>query len=190
MGETGAFVKDLEPIAKVDENVQLIGGGSVVFARIVYIEPLPSIRHDFGSLSAGSSTSPTEFTELRMPEDELGQFRLAPLDNITFQVNQKRSTQRFATQQTVSSIEASVFRDNLSEIFVLELDAPFLTVTNPTSSTLPKTRVVASGFRYQLDRLVGKPAKFTTVPVAGAALRPRRKGTDTARTLGVKAGIR
>jgi len=189
MGESGTFAKDLEPIAKVDENLKIIGGGSTVFAKIVYIEQIPSIRHDFGSLSPGSSTSPTEYTELRMPEDELGQFRLTPIDNITFQVNQKRSTQRFATQQTIASIEPSLLRDNLTELFVLELDAPFITVTNPTGDTLPKTRIIASGFRYQLERLVGQPAKFTTVPVAGAALRPRRKGTDTSRTLGVKVGL-
>jgi len=168
MGE-GAFAYEFSPVARVGENLFLIPLNRYV--TIKYIEPIPGKIIDFGSLDAGESTPTTELTDMEMPEDEIGQYRIKVLDDITVTVYQKRGVGRFSTKNVLYPItpdsDTLSSHANSTEIFVYGDDAPWVQVTNSGTVPILKSRIWIQGFRYVVETLEEAPAKYTAIPIWG-----------------------
>lgn len=160
-----------EPIVKVDDYVKLIPLNRVF--KVIYIEPLDLPPKDFGPIPASSPAAPAviadvQWTELIMPGDELGHFRITPIDDIAITISQPKAAKRFTTKNALSAMGLPTPLDprlQTREIFVYEDGAPYITIINPMFYPQPTTRVKALGYRYVLEPAVGARVA-TAIPVA------------------------
>ena len=177
------FLKDFEPVCKVGQILMLgepmkSGAKRSNMAQVLFIEPVPLITKDFGSLSAGSSSSLTEMdTELEVEANQLLQLRIIPCDDIEITVKQPRGVGKFSTRYTTSSLklmpESNAFqRFQESEMFIRENDVIYLEVKNPTKYTQSRNKVAFVGYKYLLRYLSVAEARkitiYTWVPTFGA----------------------
>lgn len=104
MTELRAFRTDFEPIARVDERVLLIPQYKLY--EVVWVQAVQPIVKDFGSLTSGSSSTKTELdTELELEENELGQWRIEPIDDVKVAVFLLSANRMFSTRYTDTYIE-------------------------------------------------------------------------------------
>ncbi|RLJ08586.1 MAG: hypothetical protein DRP12_00025 [Candidatus Aenigmatarchaeota archaeon] len=156
---------DLEPVALPGENIVILPDNKPF--RVAWIEPLPAIDKDFGSLAAGAETGDTEVTDVYTDENQLVQFRIIPLDDVEVTVKQPRAKGRWVTKVVQAKLIKDNPHDNLAEMFQFEDRGLFFNVKNPTSYTLPASRVRLVGFRFVLEPLSEMPEKKTYVVVGG-----------------------
>ena len=168
-----------EPIAKVGENIILVPlesysldkAGRPRYFKVTHIEPLPAIYHDFGSISASSEVTDKEISNLYLHDNQLGQYRIYPLDDIVIKVKQPKSSKRYATKNYVSSIDAFTYPDNLREIFIFEDEnATYFDVSNPNNYAISKARAKFVGWKFILEPIVVTsaediPKTYTVVPL-------------------------
>ncbi|RLF95985.1 hypothetical protein DRN58_10100 [Thermococci archaeon] len=168
------YAKDFEPVCKVGENIKLSDG---TVAVVEFIEPVPLITKDFGSLSAGASSTLTELdTELEVEKNQLLQIRIVPLDDIEVTVKQPRGVGKYSTRYTSSALKLlpkDVFQHSQeSEIFIKEEGVIYVEVKNPTEYTLPRSKVAFLGYKYILKKYPPEQAaritKYTWVPTFGS----------------------
>ena len=170
----GAFKHWLEPVAMPGENLRL--DPLNIYVKIRYYEEIPGFIEDFGALASGNSTAITEVENMEMSENQVGQFRIKPLDDIDIQVYQGRGVGRFAIKNVLCTIlplteQLSPYY-NSTELFVYEDEPPWFQVTNNGTIDLKKTRVLIQGFRFVVETLKEAPTKYTVIPVAGWGSRP------------------
>jgi len=168
-----------EPLCLIDQTIVPIEPGVPKPAwkayKVVWIEPLPEIIKDFGSLTAtapGNIKAIQEFKELTLPDNELGQWRIAPFyDDIKVSFNQPKTVGRFVTVEVMCKVGLEIWKINptlsRTELYTLGKGFPYLTIENATKYNLPMSRVIAQGFRFQLEPLPALPAQYTVVPIVG-----------------------
>jgi hypothetical protein len=163
-----------EPVAKVGDNLWLLPGDHPKsgYYRVLFVEPIFEIQHDFGTLAAGGSVEDVEIEDLYMADNELAQYRLQLLDDFKVKVKQPLAKTRFGTDKLITEITA--FSQQLAqpelhrnEIFVIEDEKVLFTATNPTKYTSVKNRMRAFGYRYVLEKLPAPVTPFTAVNVGG-----------------------
>ena len=171
-----------EPIAKVGENLILIppssycvdNNGRLVFYKITFIEPLPEIIKDFGAVSASSSVTDQEVTELYVYDNQLAQYRIYPISDVQIKVKQPKASTRYATKNTVSYISKFTKPDNLREIFIFsDKNATYFDIINPRAEALSESLVRFVGWKFILapiivDSLQQLPKTYTVVPLETA----------------------
>lgn len=180
MKERFPFKEEFEPVVNIGENLQLLPlkdeKTGFKYVRVLYIESLPFLEHDFGVIAAGVVTPQTNFTELHMIDNELGQFRVIPLVDDLFitTLAQPKAQYRWVTKNSSwqSLYEIDDPRNNpmmekyhLNEIFQHEDDGLWMQLT--TVGGLAASPVGCYGFRYVFERLEKKPTVFTPIPVRG-----------------------
>ena len=83
MKERFPFREGFEPIVNVGENLCLLPLTDTAtvkkYVKVIYIESLPFLEHDFGAVVAGVESDEIEFEELHMNDSELGHFRILPI---------------------------------------------------------------------------------------------------------------
>jgi len=131
--------------------------------KVVWLEPIPLLIHDFGSIAAGKAKDKVKVETLKMPKSELGHFRFKVLDDVEVELYQPKATARFATVTEVGKVDFRAF----GEVFVWEDAVPYMTVRNPTRYDLPMSRVAFSGYRLQLERLPEVPPVYAFAPISG-----------------------
>lgn len=179
MKERFAFKEEFEPVVNIGEIVQLFPlkdkETGWKYVKVLYIEALPLLQHDFGVIAAGA-VAQVEFIELYMDADEFGQFRVVPVvDDFTLdQLAQPRANRRWVTQNSnwQSLFEVADPRNNplmekyhLNEIFQHEDDG--LWVVPSSVGGLAVSTIACYGFRYVFEVLKKKPTVFTPIPVRG-----------------------
>lgn len=173
-----AFQLEFKPVALVDENIglyQYVAKKKPRFFTVQFIEPLNPVEHDFGGLAAETNTGDTEIPgdRLYLPELEMGQYLIIPLDDVYVKIKQPLAKSRWVTKGQTTELRKRYYAYeplkamNLGQIFVFEDEKIFFDVQNPTKYPILKARVIFPGFRFVLEELVEKPAKFTWVPVEG-----------------------
>lgn len=169
-----AFQPEFKPIARVGENILCQPEDKYGYFKVLYLEPLPEIVHDFGPLDPDSETGDKEVTALYMPDGELAQYRIIPLDDIIItSLKQPLAKTRWSAknvnfQLTKTSLQQLMTSPmHISEIFVFEDEKVYFNVKNPTQYRQEKNRVKFIGFRYKLEKLRAKPPVYTVVPVEG-----------------------
>jgi len=179
MKERFAFKEEFEPVVNIGENVQLFPLKNKKtewkYVKVLYIESLPFLLHNFGVIAAGA-VAQVEFTQLYMDDNEFGQFRVIPLvDDLTLnQLDQPRASRRWVTRNSnwQSLYEFADPRMNpmmekfhLNEIFQHENDG--LWVVPSSIAGVANGLFGCYGFRYVFEKLDVKPAVFTPIPVRG-----------------------
>ena len=180
MKERFPFKEEFEPVVNVGENLQLLPlkdeKTGFKYVKVLYIESLPFLEHDFGAIAAGVPTAQIEFNQLYMDDNEIGQFRVIPVVDDVFITNlaQPRAQPRWTTRNSAwrSLYEIADPRNNplmekyhLNEIFQHEDDG--LWVILQSVGGVAVSTVACYGFRYVFERLEKKPTVFTPVPVRG-----------------------
>jgi len=175
--EVGPFQKDFTPVVAIDQAVRLMPVDR--FFRVVYVEPIPLIQHDFGSFTAGQTKSDQELDFLYMPDNELAQFRFIPVDNVIVTAfYQPRKRPKWITKSTGGMLPRGLdYQDtpveslNLTEFFQYEDTKLYVDLFAPEALTTSRIRFY--GFRYVLEELEAAPPVFTTIWYEG--LSPRGK---------------
>jgi len=180
MVEFLAHKVQFEPLVQIDMNVVPIEPGVPKARwrayRVVWLEPIPMVVKDHGALTATAPDNvkaDQEFTELRLPENELGQWRIGPWDDVKVAFKQPKTVGRFTTIELMVEVGLEIWRLsptlNTVEVFTLGRGVPFLTITNATAYDQPTSRVVAQGYRFQLEPLPELPAQYVVIPIVGKA---------------------
>ena len=180
MKERFAFKEEFEPVVNVGENVLFLGikekDTGLKYGKILYIEALPLLVHDFGVIAAGVPTPQTEFIELYLDDNEFGQFRVIPIvdDVLISNLAQPRANPRWITRNSAwtSLFEIADPRNNpmmekyhLNEIFQHEDDGLWVILTSVGGVAV--STVACYGFRYVYETLTKTPTVFTPIPVRG-----------------------
>lgn len=180
MKERFPFKEEFEPVVNMGENLQLLPLKSnktgELYAKVLYIESLPYMEHDFGAIGVGVTTAQISFAELHMGDHELGQFRIIPVvdDVLIAELAQPKAMRRWVTKNSswTSLAEWADPRNNplmekyhLDEIFQYEDDGIWVRLSSVGGVAV--STIGCYGFRYCLEILDRKPTVFTPVPVRG-----------------------
>ncbi|RLG82543.1 MAG: hypothetical protein DRO09_00165 [Thermoprotei archaeon] len=171
-----SFQIELVPVAKVDENIYLYYPKSSEvhgYYKVLYVEPLPLISHNFGSLDAKGVLTDQEVKALYVPDGWLAHYRILPREDVTVKVKQPGGQARWITKTGVAVLSLLGLGRKISEyaqlaeIFIYGDQTVKFEVVNNTYYPLPRCIVDFVGFRYKLEKLPTKPDKFTFVPLQG-----------------------
>lgn len=164
-----AFSLDFVPTVRVGENLELRKNDTDVlgYYRVKYIEPLPHKVHNFGAISAGSSTGDAEVSDLYMPDGELAAYEITPLDDVEITISQPKAKKRYAAKSYVHYI-TPLTPAVQARLFMWEDEKVYFDVKNPTRYSRDKLRALYHGWRFVCEKLDVKPPQFTTIPVEGA----------------------
>ena len=179
MKERFPFKEGFEPIVNVGENLCLLPlqdkNTGLKYVKVLYIEALPFHITNFGVIAAGV-TGDTEYTNLYVEDNEIGQFRIVPLVDDLFitYLAQPRANRRWVTKNATwqSLYEIGDPRDNplmekyhLNEIFQHEDDGMWIQLTSVGG--VAAGNIGEYGFRYVFEKLDERPTVFTPIPVGG-----------------------
>jgi len=164
---------EFEPALLTGQSARLhINASEFHDVRVVSWGYLPSHRHDFGSLTAGTASLSNDCSHIDMPDGELGQYRWRIVDpSVEVEMKHPASTQQWATQSYSTSTGANwrmrywdekdpelvqnwMFKS--SELWVFEQNTPrfdLYPVTGLSGASTPQGYVEFFGFRYALQRL-------------------------------------
>lgn len=172
MATQNAFGEGFTPVVRVGENLELQKSDteSLGYYKVLYIEPLPHHVHDFGALNTVASTGDTEVTDLYMPDGELAQYWIVPLDDIEVTVSQPKARKRYATKNYVHIITPFIWQvaPQLTRIYMWEDEKVYFDVKNPTKYNRAMHRFLTFGWRLILKKLSAKPPQSTPIPIEGA----------------------
>jgi len=167
----------VEPIVLPGETVGIWVNKQYTFSKVVYIEGVTRsdpIEFDFGAVNAGAGpTAITQLALLEMPDNEFGQFRCIPIDDLSFILYQGRADQRHKLNLRVATYtrftELTDPDGHTGEFYVYEDNWAFMSATNQTDYDVTTARVAFYGFRYVCDLLPeftakNPPREWTRVP--------------------------
>jgi len=167
---TGTFRKNFEPVADVEFNVGLIfHTGMIEYRKVEFVEPLPEYEHDFGSISAGAKTVPTQPEELKMGSLWLAQLRIFIVTaNVEIEAWQPKTIGKWGTAKVLFRVteHIPVEHSQVSEHFVWEDKPPYYVAYNTGTAAVTESLVRFRGFKFLLsDKLPEKPPQVIYVPV-------------------------
>jgi hypothetical protein len=162
------FATLFEPVVNPRENVRLIPINK--FYVVEYIEPIYDQIIDLGTVNSGASSSLHEATELDLKQLEMGQWRLLILDDFELIIKQPRATERGTTKtQSTRVTPYTIFLDpelKSTEIYTFEdKNRVYLQAENKGQYDV-YARVLAFGWKFMLEELTERPAKWTDIFVA------------------------
>lgn len=121
--------------------------------QIVYVEPIPTITKDFGSITSGSTSTGNKVTELEMEggtKSDYSDFfhvRMDVVDDIELTVKQPITTSRFQTLN--DDVAVNIFTPSeLTEVIIMEDGTLTIDCKNPGNYDLSQSRVKFYGWRY------------------------------------------
>jgi len=166
---------EFQPVVKLFENIGVYTTeGKWKYFQVAFIEPLPpseDLIKDFGAIAAGGSVSATDVTELELYENQIGQYRYFPLDDIMITVTQPRAITRYSikAKKVRVSMLSEVYDPSLrsTELYVFEDDYPQMAIENNGPIAVTQSRVQFFGYRIVGDPLPEKPDKVAFVTASG-----------------------
>lgn len=168
-----AFEPQFKPVVLPGENVEIIKSSApdvLGYYRVKYIEQLPGVTYNFGTVSSESTSGDKEITNLYMKDGEFAQYRAYVLSDIEVTVKQPKAKTRFTGKNYTHKIDAFTHQRDPTlketEMFVWEDEKVWLDAKNPTKRDLPLCRIVFFGFRFVVEK-IAKPPKFTTIAIEG-----------------------
>ena len=171
MGVTALYIpykKDFEPIVRINENVAIpLAGLQLNYFKVLYIEPVPLITIT-KSLSALEKSVAYTLDELKLNENEAGQWRLVIPDYVSILMKFPRAATKWVTQgQEAPATPVSMNMPNLLEFYTWKDYVPLLELTNPVNED-QLIRLFIWGFKYSLQPLEKPPKEYTILPVFSA----------------------
>lgn len=169
-----------EPVVKPRENIRIIPSltREPEFYTVEYVEPIFGLLIDLGTVNADSDGSLQELTDLDMDDYELGQFRILLLDDFDLIVKQPRAAERGTTKTKSTRITPyTLILDpelKTTEFFVFgDSTRIYLQPSNKCRHYPVWARVFIFGWKFMLEKLRERPAKYTDIPV-GVVTKARR----------------
>ncbi len=145
-----------EPAFEIGDTFAVITAqGTTKYYEVVFTEELQKSQdliEDFGSLASGATSSSNKITIIELEGSaktssdlsELGQWWMEVMDDIQCEVKLPSAQGLHKTRN--DEIRVDVNSGPVS-FFTFEDDVPYITVTNPTSYTISKSRVMFWGWR-------------------------------------------
>jgi len=163
------YKTQFEPLVRIEENIAIpVGAGKLRFFRVQYIEPVHPITVPV-SLESLDENVEYELEEIKLEDNEAGQWRLWIPDYIAVKMNYPRGTRKWTTKQTETrALPLSMAKQQLLEFFTYKDDVPILFIDNPIAEA-QDARIILWGLKYSLTPLVEKPREYTVLPVYSAA---------------------
>jgi len=146
----------MEPVAMPYHNVRIVYGNEVYYRQVTRMESIPPFQAvDVGAIAAGvTNANPTELVNLRMFNNEFGQFRWYPEDHMQVTMYLPQADGKFRLKSLVVPVDEMVCeRDpdlHLTEIFVWQDSTPWVTCLNYTDYPNARSRIIAMGFRFRV----------------------------------------
>jgi len=147
----------MEPIAQINHNVHIKYGDEDHYRRVTKFEPIPPFQAvNAGAIAAGATNAnPTEIANLRLFDNEFGQFRWYPIDHMQVTLYLPSAEGKYRLKQLMVPVDEMVVeRDpclHLTEIFIWEDHTPWVTCLNYTDYNIARSRIIAMGYRYRLE---------------------------------------
>ncbi len=148
----------MEPVAMPYHNVRIIYGSETRYRQVSRMEAIPPFQCvDVGAIGAGATNAnPTEIQNLRMFNNEFGQFRWYPIDHMQATLFLPQATGKYRLKQLMVPVDEMVVeRDpdlHLTEIFIWEDNTPWVSCLNYTDYANATSRIVAMGYRYAVTK--------------------------------------
>lgn len=168
------FATEFEPILLPGETAHLITATTKLDVECIAIGALPERVKDFGAITGAEWITDQENTDLELPNNELGQFRMRIVDDLRMEFNNLSPTKQWRTSKAVfylpqfPAVSAEDFLKQFyfkaSEFFTWEDDTPRFALYAPDGD-LAKSRVLFSGWRFRVKKIT-TPGKIT-IWVAG-----------------------
>lgn len=155
MGRSGLGL--VEPIALIGDNVALYKSNAWSYFRVALYEPIPWFQFlNIGAIAANTISALFNAGNLDMYDEEFGQFRWFPIDNV--QVLRRHPN---ATTNTLRTLQVPidmniVHRDpclHLTEFFTYEDERPQFQAINITNQALAQCRLIGGGWRFAIDEI-------------------------------------
>jgi len=163
------YKTQFEPLVRIEENIAIpIGAGNLKFFRIQYIEPVQPII-PLVSLDAYDKNKEKVLEEIKLEDNEAGQWRLWIPDYIAVKMNYPRGTRKWVTKETETyALPLSMAKQQVLEFYTWKDEVPVLYIDNPLAEA-QDARIILWGLKYSLTPLVEKPKEYTVLPVYSAA---------------------
>lgn len=168
MSDLRIYKEDFEPIARTDEVVLLLPDRKAY--KVLQVEPIQPIVKNFGALLMGASSNVTKLTELELEENELGQWRFEPLDDVQLALFCLAANRKFSTKYTNTEIEKTNPRHSVYIPVSTGANTVLWTVTPGRVARIKK--IVAGGATTQKLRFndAGTDAFSVNVPAASTVV--------------------
>lgn len=149
----------MEAIALIDDYVRVITHGGTHYRKVIYYEFIPPfqwidiiVANGLANLPATTTAAKANVTNLDLYEDEFGQWRFFPLDNLQVQLFNPAAVPKWQLRNIQVGIDRNIiYRDPLlvsTEFCTWEDERPAVTVMNFSSYALGAARLVGWGYRY------------------------------------------
>jgi len=148
----------MEPIALINHNVCVLYGSSRHYRKVQYFEPIPPFQClDIGGIAAATTAVRTAAPNLEMFDNEFGQYRWYPIDNVQVRLWLPQVDGRYSLRNIQVPVGMEIQdRDpdlHFTEFFVWEDRHPFFEAMNIMDYALTTCRIIAQGFRYVTEPL-------------------------------------
>lgn len=143
----------VEPIALVGQNVAVHYLGNIYYKRVLYLEAIPPFQFlDIGAIAAQTVSARTSGTNLQLADDEFGQFRWFPIDNVQVRLWLPQAQGKFTLKNIQAMVDNMIVqRDpclHLTEFYVWEDNNPWFEGVNFSDYALTACRLIGEGFRF------------------------------------------
>ena len=158
------FKEEFEPVVRVGENIAIPKTAEEYeYYEVTYIEPIQPITIPV-SLSAYEKNKEVVPNEIKLEDNEAGQWRLWIPDFIAVKMNFPRAARKWVTKEEETyATPLSMAKENVLEFFTHKGDVPVFYVDNPVGES-QTARLIIWGFKYSLKKLDVKPAEYTVLP--------------------------
>ncbi len=158
------YKEEFEPIARSGDIVAIpVGRQQVNYFRVVYVEPVQPILV-VEQLSALEQKKEHRLEEIELEENQMGQWRLAPLDFVYVGMNFPRAVSKWSTRsESTYATPYSLYAPQTLEFFTYGDDVPVLYLTNPAHED-QVARVAVIGYRFALEEFRERPEHYVFIP--------------------------
>ena len=158
------FKKEFEPIVRVGENIAIPKTAEKYdYYEVVYVEPIQPIVVPV-SLAAYEKNKEKVLEEIKLDDNEAGQWRLWIVDFVSVKMNFPRAARKWTTKKEETfATPLTMAKENFLEFFTHKDDVPVLYIDNPLEEG-QVARLIIWGFKYALKKLDVKPAEYTVLP--------------------------
>lgn len=146
----------MEPVALIGQNVAIRYINELHIKRVTFVEAIPPFQAlDVGAVAAQTRSARTAMPNLDLADNEFGQFRWYPLDDMQVLLWLPQAQGKSVLRNIMVPMDATVVhRDpclHLTEFFVWEDNHPFVEVINYRDYPITMARIITMGFRYRVD---------------------------------------
>ncbi len=144
----------MEPIARVDWFVKVETYRDIHYRQVTYRESIPPFQVlDIGAIAAQIVSAVTNAGNLDLQDDEFGQWRWFPLDNVMARIYNPAGVSKFQLKNLQVGVEKSIiYRDPTllsTEFYTWEDERPAFDGMNFSDYALNACRFVVFGYRYK-----------------------------------------